>query len=67
MHMPASKLPAKFLARCPKNQELPQLSKVILGFFLNPIQGGGPELTVQGGGAKTPALHILVISPQWKL
>ena len=32
----------------------------------NPIQGGGPEVTIQVG-AKTPALHILAISQSFQV
>ena len=34
--------------------------------LINPIQGV-PELTIQGGGAKTPTLHILAISQSFQV
>ena len=38
-------------------QEFGKHAFILFERSLNPIQGGGPELTV----------HILAISPQWKL
>ena len=34
---------------------------------INPIQEGGPELTIQGEGGKNACATYFAISPQWKL
>ena len=39
----------------------------LTSMLINPIQGGGPELTIQGMGAKMPALYISAISQSFQV